>query len=66
MALGLAPDLRANVFGVLGLTQSVGDLGATVVAGLLWAAFSPHIASGYAAVWMLAVPVALRLNRRTS
>lgn len=49
----MLPDrLRGNGFGVLGLTQSVGDLGATVVAGVLWSVFSPTVAFVYAAVWM--------------
>jgi hypothetical protein len=39
---------------VLGLVQSVGDLGASLVAGILWAVFSPTVAFIYAAAWMLA------------
>ncbi|HOA28199.1 MAG TPA: MFS transporter [Arachnia sp.] len=54
VATTLPTRLRANAFGVLGLTQAIGDLGATVVAGLLWAAFGPFVAFGYAAIWMLA------------
>ncbi|WP_125613194.1 MFS transporter [Specibacter cremeus] len=54
VALALPDRLRGNGFGVLGLVQSAGDLGATVTAGILWAAFSPTIAFGYAAAWMLA------------
>jgi hypothetical protein len=51
----MLPDhLRGNGFGVLGLIQSFGDLGATLVTGLLWAAFSPGIAFSYAAAWMIA------------
>jgi len=49
----LLPDhLRSNGFGVLGLVQSFGDLGATLVAGILWSLFSPTVAFGYAAAWM--------------
>jgi len=56
------PDLlRANGFGVLGLTQSIGDLFATVVAGILWATVSPALAFFYAATWMLASVIASRL-----
>ena len=37
----MLPDhLRGNGFGVLGLVQSFGDLGATLIAGVLWAVFS--------------------------
>jgi hypothetical protein len=31
------------------LTQAFGDLGATLVAGLLWSLLSPSVAFGYAA-----------------
>ena len=52
------PDrLRANGYGLLGLTQAVGDLGASLVAGVLWAAGSAGLAFGYAAVWMAAAAV---------
>ncbi|MFI7190105.1 MFS transporter [Nocardia nova] len=51
----LLPDnLRGSGFGVLGAVQAAGDLVATVVAGLLYAFFSPAVAFGYAAVWMAA------------
>lgn len=52
------PDrLRGNGYGLLGLTQAVGDLGASLVAGVLWAAGSAGLAFGYAAAWMLAAAV---------
>lgn len=54
VARGLPDRLRGNGFGVLGLTQAVGDLGSTVVAGLLWSLLSPVLAFGYAAAWMAA------------
>ena len=63
VARGLPDRLRANGFGVLGLTQAFGDLGATVVAGLLWSLVSPTVAFGYAAAWMAASVVASRLLR---
>lgn len=52
-ALALPDRLRGNGFGLLGLVQSFGDLGATVVAGVLWAAISPTVAFAYAAGWMV-------------
>ncbi|MDQ2740636.1 MAG: MFS transporter, partial [Actinomycetota bacterium] len=58
VAQQLPDQLRANGFGVLGLTQSVGDLFATVVAGILWSAVSPAVAFFYAAGWMLASVIA--------
>ncbi len=49
------PDrLRANGYGLLGLTQAGGALGASLVAGVLWAAGSAGLAFGYAAAWMAA------------
>jgi MFS family permease len=51
---GLPERLRSNGFGVLGLTQAVGDIGSTVVAGLLWATVSPLAAFAYAGAWMAA------------
>lgn len=48
----LPEHLRGNGFGVLGLVQAFGDLGATLVAGALWALFSPTVAFVYAAAWM--------------
>jgi MFS family permease len=52
VALVLPDHLRGNGFGVLGLVQSFGDLGASLVAGVLWAVFSPTVAFMYAAAWM--------------
>jgi MFS family permease len=57
VALALPDRLRGNGYGVLGLVQSLGDLGASVVAGLLWALVSPTAAFGYAAAWMVAALV---------
>lgn len=50
---GALPDrLRSNGFGLLGLVQALGDLGSTVVAGIIWATVSATAAFGYAACWM--------------
>lgn len=59
----LPAELRSNALGVLGLTQSAGDIGATVAAGILWSVFSPQVAFGYATAWMLAAVLAVRLVR---
>jgi len=53
VAQALPDRLRSQGYGLLGLIQSFGDLGATVVAGLIWSLWSPTAAFGYAAVWML-------------
>ena len=49
----LPEHLRSNGFGVLGLVQSFGDLGATLVTGILWSVFSATVAFLYAAAWMV-------------
>jgi MFS family permease len=64
VALLLPDRLRGTGFGALGLVQAFGDLGASLVAGLLWAAVSPVVAFGYAAGWMTASLVASTLLPR--
>jgi MFS family permease len=66
VAMMLPDDLRGNGFGVLGLIQSIGDLGASLVVGLIWAAISPTLAFGYAATWMLASLAAVVLIARSA
>jgi MFS family permease len=58
LARQLPDRLRAHGFGVLGLVQSLGDVGASLVAGVLWAVVSPTAAFLYAAVWMAVAVVA--------
>ena len=63
----LLPDrLRGSGFGVLGAVQATGDVVATVVAGLLYTLFSPAVAFGYAAAWMLAATIASGTLRRSA
>ncbi len=64
VALALPDRLRGNGYGVLGLVQSVGDLGASLVAGLIWALVSPTAAFCYAAAWMGAAVVTATATRR--
>ena len=66
VALMLPDHLRGNGYGVLGLVQSMGALAASLVVGLLWAAFTPTLAFGYAAAWMLAGALAARLITTTT
>lgn len=54
VARALPDRLRGSGFGVLGGVQATGDLLATVIAGVLYAAVSPMLAFLYAAAWMLA------------
>jgi len=70
VAVMLPDHLRGNGYGVLGLVQSLGDLGASLVVGVIWATVAPGLAFGYAAAWMAAslvavVVLARRAGRRT-
>lgn len=61
VALALPDRLRGNGFGMLGLIQSFGDLGASVLAGVIWAVVSPTAAFLYVAAWMVAAVLASAL-----
>jgi MFS family permease len=45
-------DLRGTAYGVLGAVNGLGDLGASVLVGGLWTAFSPLFGFAYAALMM--------------
>ncbi|MGP3980574.1 MFS transporter [Streptomyces sp. KR80] len=62
----LAPaDLRGSAFGLLATVQSLGNLTASTVAGVLWSTVSPTAAFGYLAAWMaLALAGLLAVARR--
>ena len=47
-----------SAFGLLAALQSAGNLAASVVAGVLWTAFSPTVAFVWLAAWMLAAVLA--------
>jgi MFS family permease len=64
VAFALPDRLRGNGFGLLGLVQSFGDLGATLVAGVLWSVWSAQVAFAYAAAWMVASTCAAVALRR--
>lgn len=50
----LAPqDLRGSAFGLPATVQSLGNLAASAVAGILWTALSPTAAFAYLAAWMV-------------
>ena len=63
VALALPDHLRGNGYGILGLVQSLGDLGATVVAGVIWATVSASAAFIYVTLWMAASAVAAALTK---
>jgi MFS family permease len=54
-------DLRGSAFGALAAVQSLGNLAASAVAGLLWTAVSARAAFGYLAAWMLVSLLALAI-----
>jgi MFS family permease len=59
--------LRGSAFGLLAAIQSVGNLAASGIAGLLWTWASPRVAFGYLAGWMVLALIGLagaRLRRR--
>lgn len=61
----LAPEnLRGSAFGLLATAQSLGNLVASSVAGLLWTLVSPTAAFIYAAAWMLVALAALAAGDR--
>jgi len=64
IALALPDHLRGNGFGVLGLVQAFGDLGATVVAGLIWSAVSGSGAFVYLTGWMAAAAMVAAIGNR--
>jgi MFS family permease len=66
VARSLPDRLRGSGFGILGAVQAAGDLVATVVAGVLYAAISPTVAFAYAAVWMLTSLLSTSLLRPAS
>lgn len=54
LVAALAPTaLRGSAFGVLATIQSVGDFGASVIAGLLWTLVGPSAAFGYGVAALL-------------
>jgi MFS family permease len=61
-------ELRGSAFGLLAGIQSLGNLAASTIAGLLWTILSPSWAFAYLAAWMAIALVALvattRGNRR--
>ncbi|MDQ4148810.1 MAG: MFS transporter [Actinomycetota bacterium] len=60
----LAPErVRASAFGLLAAIQSVGNLAASGVAGIVWSSISPRAAFGYLAACMLVASVAVATLR---
>jgi MFS family permease len=59
-------DVRGSAFGLLAAVQSFGNLAASGVAGLIWAAVSPKAAFAYIGAWMLVSLVGLGVATKAS
>jgi len=46
-------EIRGSAFGLMAGIRAFRNLGASAVAGIIWAAVSPSAAFGYLAVWMM-------------
>ncbi len=55
----IASETRGIGMGVLGTINGIGDFGASVLVGLLWTAYSPVVAFGFAGLVMLTGTVVL-------
>ncbi len=53
------PEIRGSAFGLLATVQAIGNVAASVLAGLLYTVASPTVAFVYLAVWMLTALAAL-------
>lgn len=61
----LAPKgLRGSAFGMLATVQSLGNLAASGIAGILWTAVSPTAAFAYLTAWMLLALAGLLFSAR--
>ncbi|MFI6685704.1 MFS transporter [Streptomyces sp. NPDC050485] len=61
----LAPkDLRGSAFGMLATVQSLGNLAASGIAGILWSTISPQAAFWYLTTWMLLALAGLLIAAR--
>jgi MFS family permease len=63
VATNAPTDLRGSAFGLLAGIQSLGNLAASGIAGVIWTAFSPGWAFAYLAAWMAIALVALVTTR---
>ncbi|WP_329553680.1 MFS transporter [Streptomyces sp. NBC_00696] len=63
----LAPkDLRGSAFGMLATVQSLGNLAASGIAGILWTAVSPTAAFTYLTGWMVLALIGLAASSRSA
>jgi MFS family permease len=64
VAVHAPEEIRGSAFGLLAAVQSFGNLGASLLAGLLWTLVSPRAAFVYLAGWMVVSLVAFGLTTR--
>ncbi|WP_222720528.1 hypothetical protein [Actinomadura sp. HBU206391] len=66
MAVSCQPagELRGSAFGMLATVQSLGNLAASDIAGILWTAISPTAAFTYLTAWMVLAQVGLLISVR--
>ena len=57
-------DLRGSAFGLLAGIQSLGNLAASTITGIIWTTLSPRWAFAYLAAWMIVALVALISNSK--
>ncbi|WP_405144364.1 MFS transporter [Sphaerisporangium sp. NBC_01403] len=61
----LAPtELRGSAFGLLATVQSLGNLAASSIAGILWTLISPSTAFAYLTIWMILAFIGLLITAR--
>ncbi len=60
------PEVRGSAFGLLATAQAIGNVAASVLAGLLYTVTSPAVAFTYLAAWMLIALTTLGWAARTS
>lgn len=64
VAVGTPSEIRGSAFGLLAGVQSLGNVAASAIAGLLWTAFSPTWAFAYLGATMLAATALLSAQVR--
>lgn len=63
VAASAPPEVRGSAFGLLAGLQSVGDLAASGIVGVLWSLAGGSVAFGYAAAWMVVALIAALVVR---
>ena len=59
-------EIRGSAFGLLAAIQSLGNLAASAIAGLIWTLVSPTAAFYYLVTWMIAAAIVIAFAHRPS